>query len=79
MDPLILVALNPAPNSIPFTPGIANIIFAISPSNVSKNGSPTPTGNPSVRHRTIPPTLSPSSLAVNISFSMSSAISGSAA
>ena len=52
---------NPEPYSNPLQPFILIIAYAMCACNLSKIGSPTPTGTPVTVHRTIPPMLSPSS------------------
>ena len=44
--PVISEKPNPTPNSIPFIAGILKIIWEISLSTLSKNGSPIPAGSP---------------------------------
>ena len=78
-EPRMPAARKPAPNSMPFTAGMANMIFESSPSTVSKNGSPRPTGTPSQMQLTTPPTLSWSSQASSISWRIASANSSLAA
>ena len=64
-EPFIPAALNPAPNSMPLTPGMEKTICEISDSTESKNGSPSPTGTFPTVHSTIPPTESPSAMALS--------------
>ena len=42
--PVKLAKLNPAPNSIPFTPPIENTALLITPSTLVNHGSPSPIG-----------------------------------
>ena len=51
--------LKPLPNSKPLTALIDNIDFPSSACNLSKTGSPKPTGTPLITHEITPPTVSP--------------------
>ena len=65
--PLILEASKPLPNSIPLTAGMAKTACEITFSTPPNIGSPRPAGRPLITHEMIPPTESPSSLALSIS------------
>ena len=70
--PRSAAAAKPAPNSMPFTAGIPNIMEAIFPSIPSNRGPPSPTGRPSTAHSMMPPTESPSALAAAMAARMAS-------
>ena len=70
--PRIFARAKPAPNSIPLIPGIANNAWERSPSTLSKNGSPSPAGNPVTAVSKMPPTLSESAFAARIASCMCS-------
>ena len=70
--PVMSAAENPAPNSIPRTPPMPNIIEDILLSTEPNIGSPSPAPSPVTAHSTIPPTESSDSFASIIFFVISS-------
>lgn len=54
-EPVILVPSNPEPISKPFVAGILSIAWAIKAGNLSKQGSPKPTGTPVIQQVIVPP------------------------
>jgi hypothetical protein len=75
IEPGILQPANPEPISNPFVAGMLNMACASVASNLSKQGSPNPTGTFRMTHVTVPPMLSCLSLKSPTSFSIRSAAS----